>query len=568
MNQLFVLQKAQWKHFVNGSRLLMQKSVYRLISVLFCFVLVWMTLFVIGYLGFSELGKSGLDFLTDSKLGGSILAIAFAALFVMLLFSTGIILFSSLYTTPECAFLLSSPIEADQIFAMKFQTALGFSSWAFVLLGSPVLVAFGMLIDTTPWYYYLLLPIYFLGFVLIPGSVGGLGTLLLVSFFPRHRKQLLVLLGLLVVGALCWWIYFHLLPSARGMLDSGNTVDNFLQEFRIFRLNYSPVQWFSEGLRRTTQGDFFHSIYYLCLIWSNGLMMFLITTWVARKTYRYSYNLLISTSGQKRRKYGRNIPDKLIGLVTRILGAQTSALALKDFRTFRRDPAQWAQIVILIGLILLMFTYVRITYDQQLLEKYRPMMSLLFLSVYCLLICVYTGRFVYPMLSLEGRKFWILGLIPFNRSSILIGKFSFSAAATLIVGEVLAFCSNLVMQMPWPIMIVHALTVAAVALGLSGLSVGMGALTPNFRETDPSKIAVGLGGTVTLMMGFFFLLIELGLMALPWHLVLRSSLEGKIWSPFALGIFVTTTVLGLLLSALLAVIPMWMGTKALEKMEF
>ena len=36
-----------------------------------------------------------------------------------------------------------------------------------------------------------------------------------------------------------------------------------------------------------------------------------------------------------------------------------------------------------------------------------------------LLLCTYTGRFVYPMLSLEGRKFWVLGLLPFFMAGLL-----------------------------------------------------------------------------------------------------------------------------------------------------
>ena len=35
--------------------------------------------------------------------------------------------------------------------------------------------------------------------------------------------------------------------------------------------------------------------------------------------------------------------------------------------------------------------------------------------------------------------------------------------------------------------LLHLLTVAVLAAGLSGLSVGLGACMPNFRETDPSQ---------------------------------------------------------------------------------
>src|SRR5581483_10153303 len=74
----------------------------------------------------------------------------------------------------------------------KFQGAVGFSSWAFVLLGSPVLIAYGLAVSGgAPWYFYALLPLFFFGFVLLPGSLGALACLLLVNLLPRHRKQVL-----------------------------------------------------------------------------------------------------------------------------------------------------------------------------------------------------------------------------------------------------------------------------------------------------------------------------------------------------------------------------------------
>ena len=47
---------------------------------------------------------------------------------------------------------------------------------------------------------------------------------------------------------------------------------------------------------------------------------------------------------------------------------------------------------------------------------YQNILSLLNLCAVALLLCTYTGRFVYPLLSLEGTKFWILRLLPLERS--------------------------------------------------------------------------------------------------------------------------------------------------------
>src|SRR5437660_428384 len=102
-------------------------------------------------------------------------------------------------------------------------------------------------------------------------------------------------------------------------------------------------------------------------------------------------------------------------------------------------------------------------------------------------MCAYTARCICPMLSLEGRKFWILGLLPLRRDRLLWGKFAFSATWALLIAEFLVVFSDLMLQMPLLVTGLHALTVAVVAFGLSGLSVGLGASMPNFRESDPSK---------------------------------------------------------------------------------
>src|SRR5207248_6317316 len=121
-------------------------------------------------------------------------------------------------------------------------------------------------------------------------------------------------------------------------------------------------------------------------------------------------------------------------------------------------------------------------------------------------------------LSLEGRKFWILGLLPLPRERLLWGKFAFAATGGVMVGLALVTVSDLLLGMPAEAFALHLPTIAVLAVGLSGLSVGLGAIVPNFRETDPSKIAVGFGGTLNLIAGLLYLVLVLALMAAPYHL--------------------------------------------------
>ena len=74
-----------------------------------------------------------------------------------------------------------------------------------------------------------------------------------------------------------------------------------------------------------------------------------------------------------------------------------------------------------------------------------------------------------------------------------------------------------------PVMIaLHLAMVAVLCAGLSGISVGLGARLPNLRETDPSKIAVGFGGTLNLLVSLVYIFAIVTAMAIPCHLYFLS----------------------------------------------
>ena len=60
-------------------------------------------------------------------------------------------------------------------------------------------------------------------------------------------------------------------------------------------------------------------------------------------------------------------------------------------------------------------------------------------------------------------------------------------------------------------------------LGLSSIAVGFGAMMPNFRETSPSKIAAGFGGTLNLVLSALYIMVVVVLTALPCHFYLLAG---------------------------------------------
>jgi ABC-2 type transport system permease protein len=591
----------------------------RLGTIVLLSVLIWAFLFIVAWYGYGFLRHQDLQFrmLIMDMVCTLILDLMFLVLAVMLVFSGGLILYGSLFNTAETNFLLCSPMRADQIFAYKFQSAMAFASWAFFLIASPVLIAYGVFFDA-PWYFYALLPLYSLGFVLLPGSAGALGCLVIVRFVPRKRKQLFIqILVVLAVALIAWFV--HLVRTAQTVHWTHDAAKEVLGQFGFAQSILAPTHWVTQGIIAARKGDVPQTSYRLALVLSNGLFAYVMTAWLAKILYRPGFNQMstgaeaVGARGmlglaadlffrllgmlglgeprhlfmlrlQTQKLLSHEVPtpatasvrkpalvDRMVSRALAFLDTQTRVLMMKDFRTFRRDPAQWAQVAIFLVPGLLYFANIRRFHTDSftgdtLGRMYQNGVSMINLAATALLLCTYTGRFIYPMLSLEGRKFWILGLLPLQRDRLLWGKFAFSATWSLVVSEALILMSDTMLGVSWQILIIHAITIFLIALGLSGISVGLGATMANFRETDPSKIAVGMGGTLNLAAGLLFLLLEVLLMAGPWHLRLASqhvqaSATFPIWASACM-------LLGVVVGVLAIAIPMRLGAQTLRSMEF
>jgi ABC-2 type transport system permease protein len=562
VNQPLLFQHLRWQLLRNSFATMLHSSPVRVITIVLCSLVVWIGVFAASAWGFHDLEKQHIPF--AGGIIGLLFDLLFFALAIMLLFSTAIILYSSLFSSPETAFLLSTPAAADQVFAYKYQGAITFSSWAFVLLGSPILLAYGWVFHV-PWFFYALLPSFFIGFVLLPGSLGALVCLLLVNYLPRRRKQLFILFGV-VGGALSSiWVY-RLSHAARSALANPDDLQRLLGHLTFAGGPLVPSHWMAQGLESAARGDLRGTWYPLALVWSNGLFLYLLAAWASARLYRRGYNRQ-ATGGSIRRRYGGGWLDQIVNGLLVSFHPQTRLLIIKDFRTFRRDPAQWAQILIFAGLITFYTANTRRFYSEDIGRIYQNGVSLLNLTATAFLLCAYTGRFIYPMLSLEGRKFWILGLLPLRRERLMWGKFAFSALWAVIIALGLVVLSDLLLGMGWQPICLHALAIIVLSLGLSGLSVGLGAAMPNFRETDPSKIAVGFGGTLNLVSGLLFLLLVIAVMVAPLHVWLshnQDAWQKPVWSWWLLAGLAAGTVLG----TLAVIVPLRLGSRALTRMEF
>lgn len=495
----------------------------------------------------------------------------FSSLMVMLVFSTGILLYSGLYTTPEARLLLTLPVRSETIFSHKFQEAFWFSSWGFILLGSPMLTAYGV-VRQAPWPYYLLLLPFMVAFVAIPATLGGIVCLALVAWMPRLRLHALsIALGATLVAmiGLAWMA----LATPRADAMSAAWFEQVFSRLSITEQRMLPSWWLSSGIieaaARAKDGSVARhqaeALRYLAVLVSNALMVQLVGRWVAGKLHRLGASQLVSEV-PTRRKRRMSWFDEFLSRAGTDRGRPLRLLIVKDLRIFRRDISQWSQFVIFFGLLGLYFWNVR-AFNYQ--HSYAAMIGFLNLAVVGLILSTFTTRFVFPMISLEGRRFWILGLLPVNRDQIVWSKFLFSFVGGIVPCCILVLLSDTMLGVGPELIAIHEVCCVVLCAGLSGIAVGIGARMPDLRETSPSKIASGFGGTLSLVISSLFIIAVVLVTAIPVHLRFAAAERGidpARWLGTDRGV-----ALGLAVAVLLGVAatvgPMLLGLRAFRRLE-
>jgi ABC-2 type transport system permease protein len=556
----------RWRLVRNTVRSALLGSRLRLGMLVCCSAVFWVGLFGLFFEGFRFIAIY-VDLV--NTIVESIFSMFFLSLLVMLFFSTGILTYTGLFHSREAAFLLTTPTTTDRIFAYKFFEAMGFSSWGFLLLGSPMLVAYGITVQAPAGFYGIFL-LYLVSFVMVPGGLGAVAAILVANFFPRRQKTVL---GLGVAGllAVVVTVVFRLL-STPGDAGSPDWLGGMIQKLEWSQNPLWPSRWTAVGLMASAKGDHATGLFYLRILAANALLIYLVAAVVARDLYRKGYGRVQGERSSKR-KAGLYALDALFHRAFFFLPRPIRLLILKDLRTFRRDPAQWSQFLIFFGLLAFYFVNIRrLSYDMQ-NAYWRNLVSFLNLGVTALILSTFTSRFIFPLLSLEGRNFWVLGLLPLRREAILWGKFAFASGISLVATEFLVVLSDLMLRMHPAMIGLHVGMVGVLCLGLSGISVGLGARLPNLKESDPSKIAAGFGGTLNLLVSLVFIFAIVTALALPCHLYF-AGFEANDLSPFALSTerfrfwLVVAIAASLVIGAVGTIVPLRIGIKAFRRMEF
>ena len=172
-------------------------------------------------------------------------------------------------------------------------------------------------------------------------------------------------------------------------------------------------------------------------------------------------------------------------------------LLVKDIKIFLRDVSQWSQLLLLLALVLIYL------YNFRVLDLSRvPYMSGFVKNVYAFVNLGMAGfvmatvavRFVFPMVSAEGRGVLALRKSPVSMHDFLWSKFWTGLAPVLLLTEMLTIAANELLDVD-PFLKSSAVAIVLMSLALVGLATGLGARYPRFTADNATQVAgVTAGG--------------------------------------------------------------------------
>ena len=504
-------------------------------------------------------GDNGGVNITDVVLN-RMLSVMALVIFVMLIVSNVLVSFATLYRAREVAYLIQAPLSPIVFFLGRFVECLSFSSWGLLFLGSPVMVAYGIQREVQPGFYVALL-VLFVPFVTIPAAIGSTITMGLVRVFSGLKRPAIVAVALIGVAFL--FLFFRG-RGANPDLSQAETVQAIVAAMGQTQTPLLPSHWFATAVLQAAVGHINVTAFYALVLLANALMAVLLASVAAHFWFYRGWTSLHAADEQRKPS---SVRGGALGFVERLLAPVSEparSLVIKDLRMFWRDPAQWSQFLIFFGIMALYLANMRQNGGFFGEEPYRSWIAILNMAATMLILATLTTRFVFPLISLEGRRFWILGLAPLRIRSLVRQKFWLSVVLSSLFTVTLGLISGYRLELRPFELFLTLFGIGAATLALSGLAVGLGSLYPNFEEDNPSKITSGMGGTLNFILSLAFIVMVIvgQTFVVQWR---RAALESDSDPTLAVAIVLGALTLATLLATLL---PLRAGMRNLERTEF
>ena len=498
-------------------------------------------------------------------LPGKLLSIIFLTFFALLVISNIITALSTFYLADDLELLNSVPAAPTPLFYSRLVESTLESSWMVVFFGFPIFLAYGVTHQAAAFYYLWFLLV-LVAFLLIPAGIGALLTLVLVNVFPaRKARELLILLGLIVIAFL--YVLFRILRPERLVNPEAMTsLSHFFAALQVPESGYLPSIWATNAILPALKGfPDTNSLLSFTLLAFSGSALVVMVEWSYRAFYRRGFS---RSQEAKRSGYFRRTPlDMFLAFVTRPFPPPTRAIISKEVKFFFRDTSQWSQLFLLAALVAVyLFNFRAINFERAGFASFylQNLFSFLNLGIAGFVLAALCARFAFPLVSLEGRAFWLVRSSPVTAGQVIWSKFFVMIIPIIFLAEILIIFSNRMLQVTPFMEYLSAITIFFMSFGIVGMAVGLGAIYPRFQVENPAKIAAGFGGVVYMLMSMAFIGLVVLLEARPVYVYFISQFRDIPLSPGQWVELALYLALAAGLNFVAFLLPLQIGIKRLE----
>ncbi|HXG53202.1 MAG TPA: hypothetical protein VNN77_17535 [candidate division Zixibacteria bacterium] len=484
----------------------------------------------------------------------------------MLLFSNLITALSSFFLARDLDLVLSTRVPMGSFYYSRLITTAVNSSWMMLFFSLPVFAAYGTVFGGG-WEYYFWLGITLPLFLIIPAALGVLVTHLLVYLLPAQRiREVLFFIGLFSF-IVVYLLFRFSQPERLVQPESFGHFLEFLAAMEAPSSPFLPSSWSAEVLarplfNRATDHGFFYALlasYALFLPWVTGCVSSAVYLSGRSKAQE-------SRRGRRQSERFEHALETLLRPVPGVL----RALMIRDVKIFLRDSTQWSQLFLLLALVVVyLYNFKVLPLDRAPIptETLKTMIGFANLALAGFVLSSVAIRFAFPAVSLEGRAFWIVQTAPIGLTAVLWSKFWLYLMPLLILGEILVFLSNLLLQVPAWMMALSLVTVFAMALGMTAIAVGVGALYPKFDFDHAAEIPTSFGGAICMIFGVGFIGLTVMVEAWPIYYLGMKSFRSAAPAAPEVGLLAPSLIAVAGLTAAAVVVPIRLGLKSLERLR-
>lgn len=509
-------------------------------------------------------GLQDIGFLLMDK----VLSIGFLAIFIMLVISNIVTAISTLYRSHETASYFSTPVSHLKVFTVRFVDNVIYSTWGVALLGIPIILAYGLVRGFLWWEFLLEIFCVLIPFTIIPACLGVIITIFiyLISKHISPRTMFIAVISAAIISAILYLKLGQPSSLTHSVFADWRILNRFLGSLAATSFPFLPSFWISETLKYLAgEHNTNFNIYFIALISSTVFLLRFMFV-LAKSSYYMSWQASVEVQSTAPSKMKRSWHLPRFFNLPEWLAPDFRSVLAKDLKLFIREPSQWAQFTVLLVLLIIYMVNLRHFPDNLQDKFWGTVISFANFAFTGFILATLSVRFVFPNISLEGKSFWAIASSPMPIKRLFWEKFWSAFFIFLLIAEVMAFISSLMLGLSGYMMIISFFSILLMSISLISLSVGMGAIFPRFEEPNPGRIASSLGGMITTVISLVYVGLMVIILALPVYHYSAYVIDGTIDFPRREFLIAGTMIL--ILNLTTTFIPIKIGLKKMSLRDY